>query len=123
MASDVPEPGFLNTAGSTTGAEILGRDWSSTSLGPIPTWPASLRTTLALMLACPTPMFLAWGDDLLCFYNDAYRPILGYRLDTALGEPFKVVWESIWDEIEPLVTATLGGDSTKMTDMFLDLAR
>lgn len=123
MASDGPEPGFLNTAGSTTGAEILGRDWSSTSLGPIPTWPASLRTTLALMLACPTPMFLAWGDDLLCFYNDAYRPILGYRLDTALGEPFKVVWESIWDEIEPLVTATLGGDSTKMTDMFLDLAR
>jgi signal transduction histidine kinase/CheY-like chemotaxis protein len=110
-------------AESVTGAEILSRNWTGTSLGPVNTWPASLKTTLAIMLACPTPMFLAWGDDLLCFYNDAYRPILGYRLATALGTPFKVVWASIWSDIEPLVSTTLAGESRKMTDMPLDLSR
>ncbi|MET7245599.1 PAS domain-containing protein [Methylobacterium sp. EM32] len=68
-------------------------------------------------------MFLAWGPDLLCFYNDAYRPILGYRLGTALGRPFREVWASIWEEIAPLVDATLAGESLTLTDMPLDLSR
>ncbi|WP_156445829.1 GAF domain-containing hybrid sensor histidine kinase/response regulator [Sphingomonas sp. CCH9-F2] len=106
-----------------TDREIAEHDWSGTSLGPIEMWPPALRSTLALMLACPRPMFLAWGSDLLCFYNDAYRPILGYRVETALGRPFREVWSNIWDEIEPLVTATLAGESRTMTDMPLDLRR
>jgi len=68
-------------------------------------------------------MFLAWGPDLICFYNDAYRPLLGYRLDTALARPFREVWASIWDEIEPLVQATLSGESQTLTDIMLDLSR
>ena len=106
-----------------TGHEISEYDWSGTSLGPMDSWPPALRSTLALMLACPTPMFLAWGPDLLCFYNDAYRPILGYRMGTALGRPFREVWGSIWSEIEPLVEATLAGESRTVTDMPLDLSR
>jgi signal transduction histidine kinase/CheY-like chemotaxis protein/PAS domain-containing protein len=108
---------------SLTEREIAEHDWSGTSLGPVETWPSALRATLALMLACPRPMFLAWGSDLLCFFNDAYRPILGYRVETALGRPFREVWNNIWDEIEPLVTATLAGESRTMTDMPLDLQR
>jgi PAS domain-containing protein len=109
--------------GGVTGAEIRARDWSTTSLGPPETWPTALRSTLSLMLSCPTAMFLAWGPDLLCFYNDAYRPILGYRLPTALGRPFREVWASIWGEIGPLVDATMAGESRKMTDVMLDLSR
>ncbi|CAN0332288.1 unnamed protein product, partial [Scytosiphon promiscuus] len=105
------------------GAEIATVDWATTSLGPVATWPTALQSTLTLMLACPTPMFLAWGPDLLCFYNDAYRPILGYRAETALGRPFRQVWASIWDDIEPLVTATLAGGTRTMTDMPLNLRR
>ncbi|WP_334656880.1 ATP-binding protein [Sphingomonas panaciterrae] len=111
------------TIESPTQREIAEHDWSDTSLGPAETWPPALRSTLALMLACPRPMFLAWGPDLLCFYNDAYRPILGYRVETALGRPFREVWSNIWEEIEPLVTATLAGESRTMTDMPLDLRR
>jgi PAS domain S-box-containing protein len=110
-------------AGSVTAAEIRARDWSSTTLGPPEVWPPALRQTLSLMLACPTAMFLAWGPDLLCFYNDAYRPILGYRLGTALGRPFREVWGGIWDDIGPLVAATLSGESRTMTDVMLDLSR
>ena len=109
--------------GGLTGAEIRARDWSRTPLGPPEAWPPALRNALSLMLACPTAMFLAWGPDLLCFYNDAYRPILGYRLPTALGRPFREVWASIWDEIRPLVDATLAGESQVLTDMMLDLSR
>jgi PAS domain S-box-containing protein len=75
------------------------------------------------MLVCPTAMFLAWGPELLCFYNDTYRPILGYRQSNALGGPFREVWASIWDEIEPLVEATLAGESRTLTDLMLDLSR
>ena len=109
--------------GGLTGAEIRARDWSDTALGPPEAWPPALRSTLALMLSCPTAMFLAWGPELACFYNDAYRPILGYRLDTALGRPFREVWASIWDEIGPLVEATLAGESQTLTDVMLDLSR
>ena len=110
-------------SGGVTGAEIRKRDWSSTPLGLPGTWSPALKGTLAQMLACPTAMFLAWGPDLLCFFNDAYRPILGYRGDTALGRPFREVWASIWDEIGPLVATTLAGEGTTVTDMPLDLSR
>jgi len=114
---------FLHAESSSVGADIAAHDWSETVLGPMDTWPVSLRTTLATMLACPVPMFLAWGPDLISFYNDAYRPILGYRATYALGMPFRDLWTNIWDDIGPLVDATLAGRSTKMVDMRLDVAR
>ena len=110
-------------SGTVTGAEILAFDWSRTTLGRLESWPMSLRATLAAMLACPQAMFLAWGPDLLCFYNDAYRPILGLRLEKALGRPFREVWGSIWSDIEPLVEATLAGRPQQTADMKLDLSR
>ncbi|MFT3997226.1 MAG: PAS domain-containing protein [Asticcacaulis sp.] len=114
---------LLNTSGSETGRQILAHDWAATPLGPLEDWSPELRATLELMLACPTAMFLAWGPDLRCFFNDAYRPVLGYRLPEALGRPFSEVWSTIWDDIGPLVEATLKGETRVMTDMPLDLAR
>ncbi len=76
-----------------------------------------------MMLSCPTPMFLAWGPELRCFYNDAYRPLLGVRIAGSLGERFDVVWSNIWDELIPLVEKTMAGGHVVATDMKLDLAR
>lgn len=114
---------FLHHPASAVAAEIKAFDWSRTSLGPIETWPASLKTTIANMLATPTAMFLAWGPDLLPFYNDAYKPILGYRASNALGVPFQKLWESLWSDIEPLVTKALAGRSVSVADMRLDVSR
>lgn len=114
---------FLRGVSGQVVDEIVALDWSTTSLGTPDAWPIALRSQLATMLACPVPMFLVWGPDLVSFYNDAYRPILGYRADTAMGTPFKVLWGSIWDEIEPLVDKALSGQVAKVTDMRLDLAR
>ncbi len=123
MAGGVSDAFAFLPPGGRTGAEIRAHDWAQTPLGPPRGWPPALRNALSLMLDCPTAMFLAWGPDLLCFYNDAYRPILGYRLPTALGRPFREVWSSIWEEIEPLVAATLAGESQVLTDRMLDLSR
>lgn len=114
---------FLQVGTSTVGAEIAAHDWSATGLGPISGWPVSLRVALADVLACPMPMFLAWGPDLLSFYNDAYRPILGYRVHNALGRPFRDLWASIWDDIGPLVEKALAGQSQRLVDMPLDVSR
>ncbi len=105
------------------GREISAMDWQSTPLGAISDWPASLTSLVSMMLACPTPMFMAWGPDLNAFYNDAYIPILGRRHDGAMGKPFRILWGDIWDDIGPLVDATLAGGSTRMVDMKLDLQR
>jgi len=62
---------------SELGELILKYNWSQTSIGGIQQWPQSLRTTLGIMLHSAFPMFLFWGKELICFYNDAFRPSLG----------------------------------------------
>jgi len=108
---------------SLTELQIAEHDWSDCSLGMPPDWPLAMRSLLATMLACPTPMFLAWGPDLLCFYNDAYHPILGPRVKTALGRPFREVWSEVWPDVEPLVTRALSGEGCAADNMLLDLGR
>jgi PAS domain S-box-containing protein len=115
---------FLHAApGNDVASQIATFDWASTPVGPIETWPTSLKSTLAMLLACPVPMYLAWGPALISFYNDAYVPVLGRRAALALGMPFKQLWAGVWDDIEPMVAAALAGQPTSVTDMRLDLAR
>ncbi|MCZ0961579.1 ATP-binding protein [Paracoccus benzoatiresistens] len=118
-----PASTWLPVTSSEVAQQIALRDWSATSLGPLDVWPLSLRAILSAMLTCPTPMYLAWGPELVSFYNDAYRPILGYREQNALGRPFRDLWASIWDDISPLVDSCLRGESQQMVDMPLDLSR
>lgn len=108
--------------GTINGDAILAADWAATSLGALSTWPMTIRAQIAVMLACPRPMYLAWGKDLNYFYNDAYTDILGDRL-SAIGEPFAEVWASVWSDIAPIVDAALKGEGTSLVDLKLDLAR
>jgi len=49
-------------------------------------------------------MFLFWGPELTCFYNDAFRPSLGIEgKHPAIGKQGKEVWPEIWDFIGPLI--------------------
>ncbi len=118
-----PAFAFLDGISGQVVDEIRNLDWTATSLGCPQTWPAALRCHLATMLACPAPMYLVWGEELVSFYNDAYRPMLGYRAPHAMGTPFRILWGSIWDDISPLVDTALSGRVAKVTDMRLDLAR
>ncbi|MEZ0607054.1 PAS domain-containing protein [Fibrella sp. WM1] len=89
-------------------------DWSQTTLGTPDTWPQSLRATLSILLNSTFPMFLWWGKDLIQFYNDAYRPSLGYdgKHPTALGQAGEACWPEIWPTIKPLIDQVMaGGDA------------
>ena len=100
-------------------------DWSQTSLGPPGRWPLSLRTTVGIVLHSAFPMFLFWGNELICFYNDAYRPSLGNNgKHPALGKPGNEVWPEVWDFIGPLITQVLTtGEPTFFDDQLVPIYR
>src|SRR3954469_4476829 len=77
-------------------------DWSRTPLGPLPDWPQALHLAINLVMNARFPMCLAWGDSLISFCNDAYRPLLGSEPD-ALGRPFPEVCTEAWTVIGPIV--------------------
>ena len=78
-------------------------DWSQTSLGPLETWPQSLRTSVNLILNSQHPMWIGWGPSVTFLYNDAYVSVLGEaKHPWALGRPASEVWAEIWDVCGPL---------------------
>lgn len=90
--------------GGEMGDYIMNYDWSSSIIGTPEQWPLSLQTTLGNVLHSAFPMFLFWGEDLICFYNDAFRPSLGAEgKHPAVGKKGKDVWKEIWDFIGPLI--------------------
>ena len=91
--------------GGEMGELIRRYDWSKTLLGSPDTWPQSLRTVVSMILLSDFPMFLWWGDDMIQFYNDAYRPSLGNngKHPKALGQHAIECWPEIWDIIYPLI--------------------
>ncbi|RYY98201.1 MAG: hypothetical protein EOO11_08760 [Chitinophagaceae bacterium] len=98
--------------GNTELPRLIRRyDWAATSLGPIDGWPPGLRINVGNILASAFPMFLFWGPELYCFYNDAFRPSLGSDgKHPAIGKKGPDVWPEIWDGIGPLLERVLAGD-------------
>ncbi|MFB9991362.1 hypothetical protein ACFFLM_05135 [Deinococcus oregonensis] len=93
MTAPLPVPDPLFQGGGEMGAMMREFDWSKTPLGPSAAWPPELRTTVRLLLAARQPMFIGWSRDLICFYNDAYRPVLGTdKHPGALGAPLAEVF-------------------------------
>ena len=89
---------------------IRAHDWAATSLGAPATWPQALRTCVRLMLNTRHPIFMFWGPEALCLYNDGYRAILGReRHAMALGSAGAVVWDEIWHIIGPQVEQVMAG--------------
>lgn len=94
-SSKAATPGFLN-GGGEMGQRIREYDWAKTSLGPIDTWPKSLQTCIRIMLTSQQPIWIGWGKELIKFYNDPYRAIVGGKHPWALGQPAAEVWKEIW---------------------------
>ncbi|WP_202444764.1 PAS domain S-box protein [Schauerella aestuarii] len=107
---------FLD-AGGEMGTRIRDYPWSDSPLGATAQWPQSLRTAIGLMLRSKQPVYIAWGPRLISFYNDAYIPFCAAKHPIGLGMPFAELWSEVWEELRPLVTATLGGDAQWVKDM------
>lgn len=125
MDSENPNYFFLRNGGEA--AEIIrNTEWSKTSIGNPESWPESLKNMLSTILSSKFPMFLWWGDDLIQFYNDSYRPSLGNdgKHPKAMGQKAIDCWPEIWDFIFPLITKVLStGESVWYEDLLLPIYR
>jgi PAS domain S-box-containing protein len=101
-------------------------NWSLTPVGDPEFWPQSLRNTVSMILSSKFPMFLWWGEDMIQFYNDAYRPSLGNtgKHPLALGQKAVDCWPEIWDIIYPLIRQVqTTGEGTWSEDQLVPIYR
>jgi signal transduction histidine kinase/CheY-like chemotaxis protein len=109
---------------SETVALLRSTDWSSTALGDPSIWPDTLRLQLNICFESAFPIAIWWGPDLIQFYNDGYRPILGAtKHPQAFGHPARDTWSDIWPTIGSMVeqvvhagTAVMGEDMPLVID-------
>ncbi|MDC0710259.1 ATP-binding protein [Stigmatella sp. ncwal1] len=104
--------------GGEMGALMRSLDWSQTPVGPVETWPQSLRTVLSIVLTSRHPLIAFWGKELVQFYNDSYRPMLGAtKHPQAMGQSATECWAEAWDVLSPFFTAVMErGESTFVED-------
>src|SRR5438093_6281259 len=108
--------------GGGMGKVVRSRDWSKTPLGPIESWPQSLRTTVSLGLASNFPISLVWGPRHVQIYNDGYWPICGGKHPLSMGQDFTECWASAWPVIGNAFERALAGETSYLENqrMFLD---
>jgi two-component sensor histidine kinase len=123
-AKSAEELDFLQ-GGGEMGALIRSKDWDQTPLGNPETWPPGLRTAVRLMLTTKHPIFIFWGRELVCLYNDAYSQSIGPdRHPRILGEPGRQVWEEVWDVAAPQIeTVMTGKGATWNVDHLVPITR
>lgn len=112
--------------GGEIGELTRNYNWRETTLGCTQHWPESLRTTLSIILHSRLPMFLFWGQEQVCFYNDASRPILSNngKHPYALGKPGADILPEIWPDMKPLIDQVLaGGEANRSKDQLIPVYR
>ncbi|HXB05833.1 MAG TPA: ATP-binding protein [Puia sp.] len=102
-------PEFLS-GGGELGQRIRDYDWAATPLGPVESWPQSLRTCVRIMLTSRQPIWIGWGKELIKLYNDPYKAIVGGKHPWALGSPARVVWRELWGRIGPMLRTAMEKD-------------
>ncbi|WP_295771761.1 ATP-binding protein [uncultured Mucilaginibacter sp.] len=112
---------FLS-GGGEMGKLIRSMDWSKTALGPVESWPQSLKTSVSLCLSSTFPILIAWGPETIQIYNDSYRPICGAKHPESMGQNFRICWETALPVVGDAFSRGEQGEGTYINDqrMFLD---
>ena len=119
-----PSAGDCFARGGEMSRHVGSVDWNQTALGPITSWPQSLRTSVSICLASRFPIVLYWGSEFISIYNDSYSHILAAKHPWALGRPCAEVWSEIWDVIGPMLNGVVAsGEATWSDDQLLILHR
>jgi signal transduction histidine kinase/CheY-like chemotaxis protein len=115
---------FLS-GGGELGERIRAYPWSKTSLDDPQNWPQGLRTALRVLLTTQHPVFIFWGPEHICFYNDAYSRSLGpEKHPSMLGAPGRDWWGEIWPIIGPQIEQVLrGGAATWHENQLVPIIR
>ena len=97
--------------GGAMGELIRAFPWAHNPLGEPQFWPQGLRTAVRVLLTTQHPMFIFWGHEHTCLYNDAYCRSLGpEKHPSILGAPGRESWEEIWPIIGPQIEQVMRGE-------------
>ena len=97
--------------GGAMGERIRAHPWAHSGLGEPQFWPQGLRTAVRILLMTQHPMFIFWGHEHTCLYNDAYSRSLGpEKHPSILGAPGRESWQEIWPIIGPQIEQVMRGD-------------
>jgi signal transduction histidine kinase/ActR/RegA family two-component response regulator len=97
--------------GGAMGERIRAYPWARTPLGEPELWPRGLRTAARVLLTTQHPIFIFWGHEYTCLYNDAYSRSLGpEKHPSILGAPGRESWEEIWPIIGPQIEQVMRGE-------------
>jgi signal transduction histidine kinase len=98
-------PFYPTVAGKDAWAHLRGHPWHATSIGPMDTWPESLRAALQLVLARHHAAAIAWGDDLMLIPN-AHFVGLTRSLGCAevIGQPMEVACSELHHRMSGLLS-------------------
>src|ERR1700753_1939882 len=113
---------FLAGGGELAGI-ISNFYWSATALGPIESWPTSLKTTVSLILRSPVPLVTLWSEAGIMIYNDAYSTFAGRRHPELLGSPVRGGWPEVADFNDNVMKVGLAGGVLSYKDQELTLFR
>ena len=102
---------------------IRAFDWSTTDLGPIDTWGASLVCNVQMMLASAVPMVMLWGRAGYMIYNDSYSVFAGGRHPYLLGTPVELGWPEVAEFNRHVVDTCLAGGTLSFNNKDLVLSR
>jgi hypothetical protein len=114
-------PDFLADGGEMAKL-IASMDWGKTPLGPIESWPQSLRTTVSLCVSSSFPIAIAWGPKHIQIYNDGCLPICGGKHPNSMGQDYTECWALTWPAVGEAFTRALAGQASYIENqrMFLD---
>ena len=110
------------SGGGEMGALIRSLDWANTPLGPVESWPQSLRTTVSLCLSSTFPILITWGPENVQIYNDSYQPICGAKHPQAMGQKFNECWATALPVVGEIFARAWSGKGSYIENqrMFLD---
>lgn len=124
MPASFRTPEGIVVGGGSMGELARSFDWSGTALGPVETWPQSLKTTASTCLNSRFAIVVWWGKELVTIYNDGYAKILGDKHPQALGMRAKELWPEIWHIISPMLEKVMErGEATWSDNLLLVLER
>ncbi|SCV70300.1 BQ2448_1694 [Microbotryum intermedium] len=115
---------YLRLLGQTSmGRMIRDFDWSSTSIGPISSWPPELKTTLSNVLASPFRECILYGPEFILLYNDQYVTTAQNKHPALLGQPAAIGWAELWEGLDKVAERVREGETVFVTDHFFGMFR
>jgi signal transduction histidine kinase len=111
------------SGGGVMGELIRAKNWTDSPLGPLETWPLSLRTAVGICLAFPAPSCVAWGAQRSQIYNDAYSQLAVIRDETALGVDFAHSWSQAWPTMHGCFERASRGEAAQLENQLVSFDR